>query len=352
MLKNLFKGLIASIIGSIIFILVINFIIGLIFKKEISKIKFTKIETVRLMPSKNQRLIFEMVPNVGEANRMGFRDYEYSFAKPKNVYRIAVIGDSVSFGLFVQMEESFPKQLEKILNEKKGPVKYEVMNLSVPAYCTMQEAELLRIGAKRYNPDFIIVAVSANDDVFHSPQSYDLFQPSSQPGDFKNETFLYNPRLSGFYKFFHSLALTTFLRYRLAVLKDKRIGAYLKFSETEHKDVFDFLPEINLFEKGFREIVFFLRKNDLPCLVTYLPTNLKNLLSLPGGGTVKLLDGIRVEKACRESGLDFLDLTEIASNTGEEYFFLDHCHLSVLGHILSAQAISKKLKSMGILSYQ
>jgi lysophospholipase L1-like esterase len=51
-------------------------------------------------------------------NAQGFRDRERVRPKPSGMYRILVLGDSVTFGFGVQPEESFTRLLEAELKER------------------------------------------------------------------------------------------------------------------------------------------------------------------------------------------------------------------------------------------
>ena len=63
----------------------------------------------------NQTLIWPTKVNI---NKAGFRDYEYSVDKPEGVFRIAVLGDSLIFGFGVNLEDTFPKVLERMLKKE------------------------------------------------------------------------------------------------------------------------------------------------------------------------------------------------------------------------------------------
>ena len=47
----------------------------------------------------------------------GFRDQEYDIEKDVGTYRIAALGDSVTFGNRLLAEETYPEQLEALGNE-------------------------------------------------------------------------------------------------------------------------------------------------------------------------------------------------------------------------------------------
>ena len=103
-------------------------------------------------------------------NSAGFRDYEYAETKPEETYRMIVVGDSTTAGNGVQeLDKTYPKQLEKLLNTHKTTgLHYEVLNMGVGGYHTMQEIETLRVKGLQYNPDLVLVTFCVNDFALHS----------------------------------------------------------------------------------------------------------------------------------------------------------------------------------------
>lgn len=102
-------------------------------------------------------------PSKMKINSAGFRDYDYSIEKPKGVFRVIVLGDSLTMGLGVELHESYPKVLEKML--KSRPRTFEVLNLGVGGYNMPQKIEVLRRKGLSYNPDLILFQYSADDVV-------------------------------------------------------------------------------------------------------------------------------------------------------------------------------------------
>ena len=142
-------------------------------------IKYTIADTEEMyIESENKILNKELKPNYQglyygdmiKINSAGFRDYEYSFLKEKSTYRIVLLGDSMTFGPAVAMEDLYPKVLERLLNERASSrawdvQKIEVLNFSVPGYNTIQEYEYLRTKIISYEPDLIILNFFMNDVV-------------------------------------------------------------------------------------------------------------------------------------------------------------------------------------------
>lgn len=117
--------------------------------------------------------LYEMVPGVRRVdpasgvayavNAQGFRDRDLARAKPAGTFRIALIGDSVSFGYGVDLESTFARQLESHLTATGGTPRFEVLNLGVSGYNPYTESELLRGVALGYAPDLVLVQFCIND---------------------------------------------------------------------------------------------------------------------------------------------------------------------------------------------
>ena len=109
------------------------------------------------LPNKHSKLY-----NVDfSTNSLGFRDYEYSITKPSGVKRILVLGDSVTLGWGVNLTDTYPKVLERMLNNK-SKIKYEVINTAVGNYNSEMEVNMLE--QQFYlNPDAVVVGFFPND---------------------------------------------------------------------------------------------------------------------------------------------------------------------------------------------
>jgi len=141
----------------------------------------TVYEVIYQIKSNNSILIYELKPNWEQKfygyeirlpnittikiNSDGFRDREFSIEKPNNTFRIICLGDSFTFGQGVELNESYPKVLERKLNSLNNGVKYEVLNFGVPGYNTWQEVEMLDVKGLKYSPDMVIFGYVHNDIV-------------------------------------------------------------------------------------------------------------------------------------------------------------------------------------------
>jgi lysophospholipase L1-like esterase len=96
-------------------------------------------------------------------NSEGFRDAEHAKQKPPGVIRLVVIGDSVTEGAGVEVDEIFTSRLQQIL----GPL-HEVINLGMSGLNTPQEVHVLELAGLGYDPDVVIVNFVLNDCDFFS----------------------------------------------------------------------------------------------------------------------------------------------------------------------------------------
>lgn len=97
-------------------------------------------------------------------NSSGLRDYERPVLD--GAYRIAVFGDSITFGIGVRAEETFPKIIEKMLNGDPGGAgtAVQVFNFGVPSYNTVHEYRYMRESFDAFRPRMVILEFTAQND--------------------------------------------------------------------------------------------------------------------------------------------------------------------------------------------
>jgi hypothetical protein len=88
----------------------------------------------------------------------GLRDREYPYAKPADVYRVLMLGDSTVLGWGVKAEDTAAKVLERELGDG-----FEVINAGVGNYGTMQEFTYYKMYGRRFHPDLVILQYFIND---------------------------------------------------------------------------------------------------------------------------------------------------------------------------------------------
>lgn len=95
-------------------------------------------------------------------NSLGFNDREFTVAKPPGVTRVAIFGDSLTFGSGIPQTSVYPAVAEAILRERGQSV--EIYNFSVYGYDIEQVAATLHYVGWAYAPDLVVYAYFTNDD--------------------------------------------------------------------------------------------------------------------------------------------------------------------------------------------
>jgi lysophospholipase L1-like esterase len=108
--------------------------------------------------------LYEPNPNYSGINADGLRDREFTTEKPEGTTRIAVLGDSVAYGLFLDsLAEAFPKVLEQLRRDAGEEV--EVINAAVSGYTPFNEYYFYREKIRKYRPDIVVLQICLNDIV-------------------------------------------------------------------------------------------------------------------------------------------------------------------------------------------
>jgi len=92
--------------------------------------------------------------------------FNYSIEKPKDVFRVVILGDSLTFGLLVKTKDNWTEKLEDLLNKRlidANIKKIEVINLAVHGYDIPYEVERFRKRGIKYQPDLVIWSLSSGN---------------------------------------------------------------------------------------------------------------------------------------------------------------------------------------------
>jgi len=91
-------------------------------------------------------------------NSSGFREREFSAQKPAGTYRIAVVGDSFTYGNGVRQEDRYSDLLQARL-----PAHFEVLNFGAPGANTPEHRSLVSHLLSDVHPDFVLLQWYIND---------------------------------------------------------------------------------------------------------------------------------------------------------------------------------------------
>jgi lysophospholipase L1-like esterase len=94
-----------------------------------------------------------------QTNSHGFFDREHTLAKPAGTRRIAILGDSITRGWGVPMNERFSSLLETRLNAQSGE-HFEILNFAVTAYTMTQIFDVAVQKAPKSHPDVYVLCLT------------------------------------------------------------------------------------------------------------------------------------------------------------------------------------------------
>jgi lysophospholipase L1-like esterase len=94
-------------------------------------------------------------------NELGLRERPLAEKNPARP-RLLLLGDSVVFGLGVEMVDTLGRQLERVVEARYG-ASIETVNSGVASYNTKIELEFLRRHGERIDPDMVLLVFVSND---------------------------------------------------------------------------------------------------------------------------------------------------------------------------------------------
>jgi len=98
----------------------------------------------------------------GPTNTQGYRDDERSPAKAPGTHRLVALGDSFTWGVKVEFDDTWPRRVERTLARARGEP-WEAVSLARPGMDTVEEAEQLATEGLAYGPDVVVVGYCLND---------------------------------------------------------------------------------------------------------------------------------------------------------------------------------------------
>jgi lysophospholipase L1-like esterase len=296
-------------------------------------------ETVRR--SDDPGLRFELRPGgvaraevVYRVNALGLRGPETTLEKPPGVKRVAVLGDSIAFGYWVDEKDAFARQLEGMLRPAAGRV--EVLDFGVPGYNLDQEIESLRSRALAFSPDLVVIAFCLND--LEGVFSYELGLVQDRSS--RSRTLLGRAREA---LLRHSL-LFSWVEYRLSELEARR--RFVRARNPVGGPLYgDALAQQEMALDGklavLREL---LASRGIPGLVVVFPVMGGRFERYPHAALHRA-----VVAAAERNGLGALDLVDCYSAYDFRDLRVDVVHPSPLGHRVAAHATRDALCARGWL---
>jgi lysophospholipase L1-like esterase len=139
-----------------------------------------------LPPLRSLRILWESEPDGARfehgLNAYGFRDREWTLAKPAGVRRVMIVGDSFVEGTMADDDETIPRAFEAAAARAGRAV--EAMNFGVMGADLSHDFQLIDDAVPLFAPDAVLLVLFANDlpppafDVVRAPaERFDRFLP-------------------------------------------------------------------------------------------------------------------------------------------------------------------------------
>lgn len=166
--KDLVRGFTAFCVSFVIFLVMLEVTLQIYTRMFIYyDVEMSRYATEVKQKSDDPKIGHEHTPNASaylmgtdvEINSDGLRDAEYSVERNEK-YRIAVLGDSLTFGWGVEKDEAFEVLLEQELSKTRPT---EMINFGHGNYNTQQQVNLFKKKGLKYNPDKVVVFYFIND---------------------------------------------------------------------------------------------------------------------------------------------------------------------------------------------
>ncbi|HQQ64164.1 MAG TPA: GDSL-type esterase/lipase family protein [Pseudomonadales bacterium] len=115
-----------------------------------------------------------------KSNEWGFRGGDLALRKADGVTRIAMIGDSITDGFYVENENTYPSFVQRKLTEHGAKV--ETINAACGGASIDRELAIFRDAVTRFRPDIVVLTFVSNDVHVLAKISDDmlLHQPANQ----------------------------------------------------------------------------------------------------------------------------------------------------------------------------
>jgi lysophospholipase L1-like esterase len=248
-------------------------------------------------------------------NSKGQRDREFSYERTPGTLRIVMLGDSVTEGWGVSMEDTFSKRVERMFVD--AGVKAEVINTGVGNYNTIMEVEGFLTEDYRFNPDIVVINYFINDA--EPVPKYHQVTPMRR--------ICYS---------------CVFLTGRIDILMRQlsQRGTWVDY----YRDLYDDGRSTGWLaaKAAIRRLSAYCRENGIKLLIAHLP-ELHDVQNYP---FQSITDLVRLSAA--ENGVEFIDLLPNFKGTSSEKLWVTvpDPHPNSLAHQLIAEGLFAKLQAM------
>ena len=292
---------------------------------------FNKTEGIPYVHKPNLRKALAMGNTVFDTDELGLRtisadgvgvEEKGRKGKKEKEYRVAFVGDSVTFGSGVKTEDTFCHRIQNILNEKEDNLLIRVFNYGVDAYSAKEMTATLKHRMLDINPDIVILSIV-----------YDDFN-TSRCGNVDRRGYLANHQSS---LFVHKDSVVKYLlrKIHLSYVIRDILWKYRSFriQRNDGTKVENTIPSSYKYLREFKEIAV---EHNIPYLIVTLP-------SIGCDGSEFRV----VREKLSEDGIHFFDVSNIGKDFSDKEFRVSKFdgHPSALVHKKISEMISDYLLS-------
>jgi lysophospholipase L1-like esterase len=319
--------------------------------------------------------VYALKPNLTDAtfvgkavhtNVRGYRDRELVLARPAHAFRVVAIGDSITFGHGVDVEDTWPDRLERRLAVRFPSLAVDVINTAVPGNSPFQEyTDLER--ALDLQPDAAVIQFVLNDVV----EPYKVFRRFGGKGidyhgvdDVPYLDWTLSQR-SAFYLFLKDMAA----RLRFAALtregvREGAVGQERRLSwqaaadepgdaavQEAWRECLDWMQrEIDLCRQHDMRVVLLAMPQDFQLLEPSRRYAQRRLAELASRNAIAYVDLLPVLEGRVHAEMEAAPGAGIADarRTVWRRYFLDQDHLTPAGHELVAELLEPRLVAGGV----
>jgi lysophospholipase L1-like esterase len=273
-------------------------------------------------------------------NTYGFRGPEWAVPKPPGIFRVMVLGDSLSFGNLVAYEDTFAARLQQALRARRQGA--DVILAAAGGWDTAQELAFLEQEGFVYDPDVVVLGFFHNDYRLPADSARPPLLMAEGRVDERPSSLRWVP-----YRFVYGLkrsALVAFLRTRLANVLSGGTGSEgpnFFHALLENQVALEHEERITAVHEQLVRMNALCAARGVRLLVAHVPPI--NLFWHARGSRAYVAN---LHRFCRERGVEFLDLSDrfwAEKNTDALYLYPWDHHLSPRGHAAVAEELVRAL---------
>lgn len=295
-------------------------------------------------------LLLEGVLQLGSAINPAASLFTTTATWQNKAIRIVAMGDSNTYGLYLDRKDSYPKQLETLWNSTHPDKKIEVINLGYPGANSSRLVANIEQAIQHFEPDIILIMIGTNDS-WTAP----ITRAETNISSNATSWILSHSRT---YRLFCLLTRPAFDESEITTITTsdpaQRESAQGKPAVIEHKDMrLNFSMELrNHLDQNFNaDEITTTNLTSLIKLSRYHKRRLIFLTYPANKNYYKQANKLTRITMNQEKYADFIDVSSAftnfqpSKNEANDYFFLD-LHATAKGNHLVAETIATHLETL------